>query len=461
MAQLPNKPPLWAKLDDFVWKEWFNNLREYVVGLTGGVPAVTSVGASAPLASSGGTTPTISVGSTIGMGLGGTGSALIAAGIVTSNGTVLSSVANPLPIANGGHGQTTANAGLNALLPVQTGQGGEVLMTDGTNTSWEAVDAAPYIFNGDFAIWQMGTGGVPTAVSGHTHADLWTYYAGANYTQYTISRQTGTTGFQYALRYARNSGQTDTGAQFLLHDMETIDSYQFQGKVVTVSFWARCGADYSASSAALGVRIETGTGTDQARRSGAYTGSSATTGTATLTTSWQRFTLSKTISTSATQLGIWFTWTPVGTAGANDWFEVTGVQIDEGAYAKPWRMVPMALRLEACQRRLFKTFPMATAPATASAVTVGVYRYLHMTAGATTIRGPFYPFPTRMRTAPTITTYNPINANANPYDDVAAADCTFGAAAASEVGVRMTCTGNAGSVVGNSSLLHFVADARI
>ena len=39
-------------------------------------------------------------------------------------------------IANGGTGQTTANAAINALLPSQTGNSGKILSTDGTNTSW-------------------------------------------------------------------------------------------------------------------------------------------------------------------------------------------------------------------------------------------------------------------------------------------------------------------------------------
>jgi hypothetical protein len=41
-----------------------------------------------------------------------------------------------LPIANGGTGQTTANAAFNALAPSQTGNNGKYLTTDGSNTSW-------------------------------------------------------------------------------------------------------------------------------------------------------------------------------------------------------------------------------------------------------------------------------------------------------------------------------------
>jgi len=42
-------------------------------------------------------------------------------------------------IENGGTGQTTANAAINALLPDQTSNNGKVLYTNGTNTSWQAL----------------------------------------------------------------------------------------------------------------------------------------------------------------------------------------------------------------------------------------------------------------------------------------------------------------------------------
>jgi hypothetical protein len=46
-------------------------------------------------------------------------------------------IAGPISIANGGTGQSTANAGLNALLPSQAGATGKALFTDGTNTYWD------------------------------------------------------------------------------------------------------------------------------------------------------------------------------------------------------------------------------------------------------------------------------------------------------------------------------------
>jgi hypothetical protein len=42
----------------------------------------------------------------------------------------------PLPLTEGGTGQTSANNALNALLPLQTSSANKVLQTDGTSTSW-------------------------------------------------------------------------------------------------------------------------------------------------------------------------------------------------------------------------------------------------------------------------------------------------------------------------------------
>lgn len=50
-------------------------------------------------------------------------------------------VTGTLPIANGGTGQTSATAAINALLPSQSGQSGKILQTNGTNVSWATVSA--------------------------------------------------------------------------------------------------------------------------------------------------------------------------------------------------------------------------------------------------------------------------------------------------------------------------------
>lgn len=54
----------------------------------------------------------------------------------SSTGAV--TLAGTLAIGNGGTGQTTANAALNALMPSQSGQNGKYATTDGSNVSWGA-----------------------------------------------------------------------------------------------------------------------------------------------------------------------------------------------------------------------------------------------------------------------------------------------------------------------------------
>ncbi len=52
------------------------------------------------------------------------------------------SLPQPLPVDQGGTGQTSTNNALNALLPVQTSANGKYLTSDGTNASWSTVSSS-------------------------------------------------------------------------------------------------------------------------------------------------------------------------------------------------------------------------------------------------------------------------------------------------------------------------------
>jgi len=82
---------------------------------------------------------------------------------VFSNGTNFysvkaSNITGTLDIANGGTGQTTANAAFNALAPAQAGQAGKYLTTNGTNTSWDAIDLSTADVTGVLPAANGGTG---------------------------------------------------------------------------------------------------------------------------------------------------------------------------------------------------------------------------------------------------------------------------------------------------------------
>ena len=153
------------------------------IGAGTGDGTVTSVGATSPVASSGGATPTISLSSGYGDtqnpyasktanfflaapdGSAGapTFRAIVAADVPTLNqnttGTA-SNVTGTVAIANGGTGQTTVSAAFNALSPVTTT--GDLIIGNGTNSATRLpIGANTYVLtsNGTTASWAAPSGG--------------------------------------------------------------------------------------------------------------------------------------------------------------------------------------------------------------------------------------------------------------------------------------------------------------
>jgi hypothetical protein len=271
-------------------------------------------------------------------------------------------------------GDIVAASGNDTPARLAVGSNGDTLVADSAATTGLRYSATPSasnpVINSAMQNWQRGTSISITASSNGYSTDRWNTYTGANQA-ITISRQTtsDTTNLpfiQYAARYQRNSGQTGTGALTFAQTFESVNSIPFAGKTVTMSFYARAGANYSAASSALSAILATGTGTDQNYFSGLTGATNAILQTATLTTTWQRFTYSATLATTATQMVTAFQFTPVGTASTNDYFEVTGVQVDIGSVALPFRTYAATIQgeLAACQRYYFRITgdPSANAP---------------------------------------------------------------------------------------------------
>lgn len=243
-----------------------------------------------------------------------------------------------------------------------------------------------YIINGAFDFWQRGTTTSGTGPVSPFTADRWQGVRSAG--QLSTSQQTTVpTGFTFALRVQRPNGDSNTTAFSAQYTMETRDSRLLIGNSVTFSFWARCGANYSPTSSILNAQLKTGTGTDQSVVAG-FTGEvNAIAATPTLTTDWQRFSYTTTLSSSVNQLGIRFVAIPTGTASTNDWFEITGVQLEAGSVATPFRRNANSLQgeLAACQRYYQVISGFSCSAPTTNAATTAVN------------------FKTEMRTAPSVT----------------------------------------------------------
>jgi hypothetical protein len=274
--------------------------------------------------------------------------AVIAPTIVDAKGDLIGATAadTPARLAVGTNGQVlTADSTAATGLAWATASGGS------TN-----VAGKNGCLNSNFSIWQRGTTNVTTAQA-YT-ADRW-QKGGA--THFGVSRQvTGDTTnlpfIQYCARVQRTASSAVTSNMDINQSFETVNSIPFVGKTVTFSFYARAGANYSATSNLLNGTIYTGTGTDQnliATYTGAATPISVN---ATLTTTWQRFSGSGTISSSATELAIYIQGTPTGTAGANDYYEVTGVQIEIAGSASAYSPATPTYQSElaACQRYYYR-----------------------------------------------------------------------------------------------------------
>jgi hypothetical protein len=263
------------------------------------------------------------------------------------------------------------------------------------------------VINGGMEVWQRGT--AATAVgSGTFLADRWQavragFAAGATQSRQATGDTTNLPDIQYCARVQRDSGNTSTAEIYIGQNYETVNSIPLAGETMVFSFYARRGANYSAASNALGLRVATGTGTDQNFITGSYTGSTniynATA--ATLTTTWTRFSVSFTVGATATELGFYFNYQPVGTAGANDYFEVTGVQLELGTTATLFSRNASTYQgeLAACQRYYYRAGDGTQA--------YGIVSSTGWTVNSTTAAA-FINLPVRLRAVPTAVEFSNI-----------------------------------------------------
>lgn len=218
--------------------------------------------------------------------------------------------------------------------------------------------------NGGMRVAQRGTSGAGStnATTGLNGLDRWMAYragfvAGMTWTQIAASLPSG---FANSCRVQRDNANAATGALWITQTHENESSTKFQGQPVVVSFWAKAGANYSAASSLLNVNIVSGTGTEvtAVTTSGPafVTGNTTEISTnVTLTTAWQKFVIADLgLAAGLTQIALSFGYTPVGTASTNDWFEITGVQMEVGYAVTPFEARPLQQDLAICQRYLWK-----------------------------------------------------------------------------------------------------------
>lgn len=288
---------------------------------------------------------------------GGTGTVTLASpntnsdftlNLPASNGTVLLDGASQSPTF-GTVTATTANVS-------GTTTSGALVVNSNNISAVNSLGFRNRIINGDQRIHQRGGTLSTNNSQGYFVDRMWGF---SSVTAATFSQVSGTglSGFPFAARGQRNSGNTGTGGVYLGQIIESVNMIDLQGQSITVSFWARCGSNYSATSNTLNVYIRTGTAADQGLNQliSGWTGALDQTSSVTLTTSWQYFSRTFSVPSNAQELSVFFAGFNTGTAGANDFFDVTGVQLEAGSVATPFERRPYGTELALCQRYYFKS----------------------------------------------------------------------------------------------------------
>jgi len=171
--------------------------------------------------------------------------------------------------------------------------------------------------------------------------------------------------------------------------------------------------------------------------------------------------MSTAIPTNTTCMTLMFTWTPTGTAGADDWFKIDSIMFStvEGAAYDRRNIAEVRAR---CQRYFFKTFAQDTTPAQNVGINTGAFEFLQ--GGGASSAGVFggsLQFPVVMRTAPTIVGYNPAAANAEMRSEVAGVDWSSSTYAATARAFNCIGTTGGGTSQGSKSSIHFTASAEL
>lgn len=339
-----------------------------------------------------------------------------------ATGRVPTTANSPLTTKGDLFGYSTAPARL------AVGSNGDTIVADSstaTGLRYQTGVSTNSIINGGMDIWQRGTTFTNPTVANYT-ADRFMINRSGDASGATVSRTTSApTGFLYAMQWQRTAGNTGTQSMEIYYGLESNDSYRFAGQTATLSFYAKKGANYSGGD--LAFRLQSGTATDAKPYASS---TNVATGAATLTTSYQRFTVTGTFASNITQAFFNIAWTPTGTAGADDSVYITGIQLELGSVATTFKRAGGTIQgeLAACQRYYYRT----SSNSAATFSTVG---------GASSATNAFVQvrMPQTMRTTPSTIDFSTLQLFVlNTVGQIAATNVTFSVGNENNIEVAVT-----------------------
>jgi hypothetical protein len=268
------------------------------------------------------------------------------------------------------------------------------------------------IINGAMNVAQRGTSftGITSTIA--YRMDRWQVGFGAAGSNYSITQSTDAPdNFKYSIKWQRTASNAVTNSIWFSQAFESVNSKVVAGKTCTLSYYAKKGANYSATSSDIQVRIISGTGTDQSATSAITAGwtgyATPLSTTQVITSSWVRYTHTVTFASNINQISVNLASNSAGTAGADDSLQITGVQLEVGDQATPFEHLSYAEELSLCSRYYHTSFSGETTiggshPASYSGK---VFSWCDQY-GSSPDRVAFnYQWPVQMRDIPTVTMY--------------------------------------------------------
>ncbi len=251
---------------------------------------------------------------------------------------------------------------------------------------------------------------------------------------------TSVQGFSQSLKVSRQSGNANLSTINVGQVIETFDSLRCQGQIVTLSFWARIGATYSGGP--LNIQVIEGNGVNQSAASmvaGTWTGASqVVSAQQTLTTAMMRYQFTGVVPFNTTQLGLLLSFTPTGTAGADDSIVINGVQLEIGPQASPFEHLDAQVVLEVCQRYAWAI------PEPAAGVVIGAG--MNASAAAQSF---YMATPVQLLKAPTVT----VATGTFKTNQAGTATTTTISAGATHTANAISINGNSAGTAGQATLL--------
>ena len=318
------------------------------------------------------------------------------------SGTI-GSKSSDVPVGSIGTGTVSANSlivGANVAVNTSTiSVGNSTVNTVANSTAFYSSGNAisPYgmrnrIINGGMTVAQRNTT-FTVGSSSYTYTlDRFKAYSVNSST--TVSQNTSApAGFQYSLKLQRTATNTGTNLLSFVQIIETVNCYDLAGQTVTFSFYAKTGANYSGGN--IGVQVISGTTADQGGDPYSWSGlATAINTTQTITSTWTRYSFTGTVPSNSLEIAISLSFTPTGTAGADDSVYITGIQLEKGSVATPFENRHFTNELQLCQRYFWRSNPLNTTgagPAMQSSTYTSCYA------------SSWVSLPVQMRSTPTIT----------------------------------------------------------